>query len=250
MLIREEPRSIDEIDLLVHSEWEREFPGLAVGTTVAPDDYGLSGSATAWVVSQRFDTLARSLGCRASAVGRQVHGARVLVVDPLPAAGLCIAGEADGLASDRPGVLLTVTTADCVPVYLLEPDSGALALLHAGWRGALAGVVEQGVRTLRALTGVEASELRVHLGPAICGDCYEVGPEVLNRFGRPGEEHGTLDLRAWLSEETGRLGIPAESATRSSWCTRCSADVLHSHRASRGAAGRAAAFLGWRATCE
>jgi hypothetical protein len=250
LLIREAPRSVAGTDLLVHVDWESEFPGLVSGTTVAPTDYGLSGPGSTWEFTERFETLTRALGCRASVVGRQVHGERVVVVDPPPHSGVCVTGDADGLASDRTGVLLTVTTADCVPVYLLEPESRAFALLHAGWRGALAGIVEQGIRTLEGLKGAVPADLRVHLGPAICGDCYEVGPEVLQRFGRSGTDHGHLDLRAWLTRETVQLGVPAAAISVSSWCTRCSADLLHSHRASQGTAGRMAAFLGWRAAGE
>ena len=172
------------------------------------------------------------------------------VVDPAPPFGFCVSGEMDGLASDRPGVLLTVTTADCVPVFLIDPVSGGFALLHAGWRGALAGIVEHGIQTLEALNGASRAEMRVHLGPAICGECYEVGPEVLREFGRPGTDHGILDLRAWLTEETIRSGVPASAISASSWCTRCSADLLHSHRGSQGTAGRMAAFLGWRVRYE
>jgi len=250
LLILEERRSIADIDLLVHADWEREFPGLVAGMTVAPNDYGLSGSDSAWAVTERFEALAHALGCRASVVGRQVHGSRVAVVDPSPASGVCIAGDADGLASDRRGVLLTVTAADCVPVYLLDPVSRAVALLHAGWRGAVAGIVGEGIRALAALKGAGPSGLRVHLGPAICGDCYEVGPDVLQEFGRPGTDHGSFDLRAWLKAEATRMGVPAGSISESSWCTRCSADLLHSHRGSQGTAGRMAAFLGWRSRCE
>jgi YfiH family protein len=170
----------------------------------------------------------------------------VAIIEPSPVSGVCIAGAADGLASDRRGVLLTVTTADCVPVYILDPESRAFALLHAGWRGAAAGVVEAGIRALKALNGGTSAELSVHLGPAICGDCYEVGPEVLREFGHPGTDSGSFDLRAWLMEETVRLGVPVGAISTSSWCTRCSADLLHSHRASGGTAGRMAAFLGWR----
>lgn len=246
MLTRETRRRIADIDLLVHAGWEDEFPGLAVGTTVAPKDYGLLTSDSAWGVTERFEALTRALGCRASVVCRQIHGSRVMVIDPSPFSGVCIAGDADGLASDGPGVLLTVTTADCVPVYLLDPDSRAIALLHAGWRGAVAGILERGIQTLEAMKGVVASGLRVHLGPAICGDCYEVGPEVLREFGCPGTDHGRFDLRAWLTKESLRLGVPGSAISESSWCTRCSADVLYSHRGSRGTAGRMAAFLGWR----
>jgi len=246
LLTREERRTVADIGLLVHAGWEREFPGLVAGITVAPDDYGLSSETPARRVAERFEALMLALGCRASVVGRQIHGPGVAVVDPSPGSGVCIAGEVDGLASDRPGVLLTVTTADCVPVYIVDPDSRALALLHAGWRGAAAGVVGEGIRALGALNGVTSSDLRVHLGPAICGACYEVGPEVLREFGHPGTDSGRFDLRAWLMEETVRLGVPGDAISTSGWCTRCSADVLHSHRATRGTAGRMAAFLGWR----
>ena len=250
MLTRETRSRIADIDLLVHEGWEAEFPGLVAGTTIAPNDYGLLTSASAWAAAEQFEALTRALGCRASVVCRQVHGSRVVVVDPPPAFGVCIAGDADGLASDGAGVLLTVTTADCVPVYLLDSDSRAIALLHAGWRGAVEGILERGIRTLEALKGAVTSGLRVHLGPAICGDCYEVGPEVLREFGIQGAEHGRLDLRAWLAEESLRLGVPGSAISESSWCTRCSADLLHSHRGSQGTAGRMAAFLGWRVRGE
>jgi copper oxidase (laccase) domain-containing protein len=72
----------------------------------------------------------------------------------------------------------------------------------------------------------------------------------LREFGRPGNDHGRLDLRAWLTEESLRLGVPASAISESIWCTRCSAEVLHSHRGSQGAAGRMAAFLGWRVRNE
>lgn len=250
MLTREARRSIGETDLLVHTEWQQEFAGLVAGTTMAPQDYGLAGAAPAWLVMERFEALTSALGCHASVVGRQVHGARVGIVDSAPCFGTCVAGELDGLASDRIGILLTVTTADCVPVYLLDPVSGGIALLHAGWRGALAGILEQGIQTLAAMNGAAPADLRVHLGPAICGDCYEVGPEVLREFGRPGTRHGSLDLRSWLMEEALQLGVPATAISASSWCTRCSADLLHSHRGSQGIAGRMAAFLGWRVRYE
>ena len=250
MLARERRSTTAEVDLLIHGDWELEFPGLVAGITVSPSDFGLLGSDSAWSVTRRFESLTDALGCRSSLVCRQVHGARVIVAEPAPVSGICIAGDADGLASDEAGILLTVTTADCVPVYLLDPDSGSLALLHAGWRGSVAGILERGIRTLESMSGVSRSELRVHLGPAICGDCYEVGPEVLREFGGSEFEHGMLDLRAWLSDESVRLGIRPDAISESSWCTSCSADLLHSHRGSRGTAGRMAAFLGWRIPCE
>jgi copper oxidase (laccase) domain-containing protein len=109
------------------------------------------------------------------ATAAQVHGARVLVHSP-GWEGWLRGPQADGhLAADR-GTAVAVSIADCVPVFLVHP-SGALALLHSGWRGTAARIVEQGIAAL-AQRGFPASELRMHLGPAICGTCYEVSPDV------------------------------------------------------------------------
>ncbi len=250
MLTSEKRSKIADIDLLLHAGWDEICPGLMAGTTVAPEDYGLAGADTAWATTGRFEALAHALGCKASVVCRQVHGSRVILVDRPPFPGVCIAGDADGLASDESGALLTVTVADCVPVFMVDPESRAIALLHAGWRGAADGIVKEGIRTLQALTGGSPSGLRVHLGPAICESCYEVGPDVLREFGRPAESGGKLDLRAWLTDDAVRIGVRRDSISVSSWCTSCSTGLLHSYRRSGGSAGRMAAFLGWRLECE
>ena len=88
--------------------------------------------------------------------------------------------------------------------------------------------------------------VRVHLGPAICGACYEVGPEVLGAFGKAQKGRGQLDLRGWLRGQAIDCGVREDRITVSTWCTRCGAEWLHSHRGSAGTAGRMAAFLGWR----
>lgn len=249
MLIGEARSEFADIDLLRHEGWEEECPGLMAGTTAAPQDYGLAGTGTAWEITGRFESLAHALGCRASVVCRQVHGSRVIPVDRPPFPGVCVAGDADGLATDASDVLLVVTVADCVPVFIVDPDSRAIALLHAGWRGAAGGILEQGIRALEALRGCSPAGLRVHMGPAICGSCYEVGQDVLREFGRAGEARGKLDLRSWLGEDAVRLGIRRESISASTWCTACSTGRLHSHRRSGGSAGRMAAFLGWGLDC-
>jgi YfiH family protein len=235
------------LNLLLLDAWSREYPGIVVGVTLRPSDFGLSSSTSAWTVSERYESLGRNLGFDSIVVARQVHGTRVVVSSKEDQPGFRIAGEADGHVTARPGLLMTVTVADCVPVFLLDPDSGAAALLHAGWRGAAAGMLEQGIKALTGISGAAVNRLRVHLGPAICGDCYEVGPEVLSRFGLTGAGSGPLDLRDWLSAEARRHGVRPEAISRSARCTACDPVSMHSHRGSGGTAGRMAAFLGWRA---
>lgn len=237
-------------DLYAHAAWEREFPGLACGVTAAGSgaDFGLTTSPDAWTLAGRMAGLGEAVEVPGVAMVRQVHGRRVMRVGPVPAGALLVAGDADGLVTSERGVLLAVTAADCVPVHLLDPGTGAIGLLHAGWRGAAAGVLEAGIAALERDPGVPPDRLRVHLGPAICGACYEVGPEVLRAFGREADGPAELDLRGELAARAAEAGVAPGAIGVSTWCTRCGADRFHSHRGSGGTAGRMAAFLGWRAS--
>jgi hypothetical protein len=227
--------------------WEEAHPGLAAGITgVGPDaDYGLTTAPDPWTLADRVDRLCDRLGASAAAMVRQVHGRRVVPLEVAPDRGLLLAGTGDGLVCAEPGTLLVVTAADCVPVYLLDPASGALGLVHAGWRGAAAGVLEAGVEAMSHLGAAPPDRILVHLGPGICGRCYEVGPDVLQAFGRPASASGQVDIRSELALRARSAGIRSDHLSRSTWCTRCSRDQFHSHRGMGGEAGRMAAFLGW-----
>jgi polyphenol oxidase len=110
---------------------------------------------------------------------RQVHGAEVVIVrEPQPKRPSV---EADGLVSNRSGITLGVLTADCAPVLLADPAAGVIGAAHAGWRGALAGVIEATVAAMVAL-GADERRMRVAIGPCIAQASYEVGPELLTRF--------------------------------------------------------------------
>ncbi|MEL6586413.1 MAG: peptidoglycan editing factor PgeF [Pseudomonadota bacterium] len=108
----------------------------------------------------------------------QVHSADVVVVDgpladPRP--------KADALVTDRPGQVLTILTADCQPVLFHDPDAGVIGAAHAGWKGALSGVLEA---TLDAMVdlGADPNRTRAAIGPSISQKAYEVGPEFLDTF--------------------------------------------------------------------
>lgn len=233
-----------------------DIPGLVAGITArrpdeergGPGDFGLSTGGSAWAVAARYETLATGLGFRAAAVCRQVHGTRFVAAGDAPPAGLWIPGEADGfvgLAGEGPARLFAVTVADCAPVYLVDPDSRAFALLHAGWRGAAAGILGRALDTLRDTHGRPPSAFHLHIGPAICGDCYEVGPEVPRAFGRSVEGRTTVDIGAELAEQARALGVSPTRISRSVLCSRCDGRRLHSHRGAGEGAGRMAAWLGW-----
>ncbi len=207
---------------------------LAFTTTRASGSFGMASDEPAKVVTERWSALRSELrraGPRL-ATASQVHGSTVLV-HATCWEGWLRADDADGhVAMDR-GTALAVTVADCVPVFIAH-DSGALALLHSGWRGTAARIVERGIDTL-VKRGVPAAELRVHLGPAICGDCYEVSGDVYAQLtgtnpGRPTH----VDLRALIADHARRAG--ATDVSISAWCTRHDKDRFFSHRG--GDAGR------------
>lgn len=258
-VVTETPREDAPYRLYENAAWQDRFPGLAAGITAAAPaaDFGFGTAGPASRFFEVHAALAAQLGFRLGLLVRQVHGARVVSLRaappaPVEAGGeppgdprLMVAGRADGLVTSRRGALLAVTAADCVPVYLLDPEAGVLGLLHAGWRGTAAGVLERGVE-VAVEAGGAPERLRVHLGPAICGACYEVGPEVPRALGLDEGGRRRVDLRGVLTERAVRLGVVGENLTRSSWCTRCARDRFHSHRGSGSEAGRMAAYLGWQ----
>jgi polyphenol oxidase len=153
--------------------------------------------------------------------------------------------DTDGHATSAHGLLLTVSVADCVPVLLVDASRRAVAALHAGWRGVAAGMLESGIAAMAARAGSRPGDLRVHFGPAICGACYEVGPEVPAALGLgdPGEKV-LLDVRGVLVDRALAAGVDVTSITRSAWCTRCGESPFFSHRA--GNAERQMAVIGLR----
>jgi len=108
---------------------------------------------------------------------RQVHGTEVVVVTSDNAAAVT-GSEADALVTAEPGLVLAVQTADCLPVTLHSPE-GIIGVAHAGWRGLAAGVV---ARTVAAMTELGATITHSHVGPFICGACYEFGADDLARL--------------------------------------------------------------------
>jgi YfiH family protein len=190
--------------------------------------------------------LARALGVPEGALvrGRQVHGSAVALVAEGGAA--CVGDEAagaDALATrDRGRVLLTLC-ADCAPVALVDPDAGALAVAHAGWRGAVAGIAGKAARLLVERLGARPERIVAAIGPCIGACCYEVGDEVAvaarNRPGGEiavrapagGEAKPRLDLAALIRADLVAAGVADASIEAAGLCPRCRQDLFYSHRA-------------------
>jgi YfiH family protein len=126
-----------------------------------------------------------------------------------------------------------VGVADCVPVFIAHP-SGVVALLHSGWRGTAAKITTEAIAAM-ARNGIAPDELAIHLGPAICGRCYEVSADVREQLtGQPVTRAGHVDLRSLIAEHATETGV--QKITVSEFCTRCDNERFFSHRA--GDAGR------------
>lgn len=198
-------------------------------TTRASGSFGLGGAAPVGEAVGRWEALAGELtlgGIPRLASAHQVHGAEVLTHGDGWRGWLRALG-ADGHVTTTPGTALAVTIADCTPILVAHP-AGAIAALHAGWRGTAAGILSVGLDRLAAM-GYPADECAMHLGPAICGACYEVGPEVLSALtGRPAQAKGHVDVRLLLAEQAAAQGVRAISVSQ--WCTRCHRERFFSHR--------------------
>ncbi|MFL5942750.1 MAG: polyphenol oxidase family protein [Gaiellaceae bacterium] len=165
------------------------------------------------------------------ALNFQVHSARVREAEP------ATRGErADGLWTDEAGLPILAMSADCLPIAIARTEGSrpAVAVLHAGWRGLLEGIVASGVEAL-GRGGLAAA-----IGPGIGSCCYEVGKEVAapfrERFGDDVVRESRLDL--WTSAERALRAAGVERVDRFDRCTACEPETFFSHRRDRGRTGR------------
>ncbi|HJS25024.1 MAG TPA: peptidoglycan editing factor PgeF [Pyrinomonadaceae bacterium] len=193
----------------------------------------------------------------------QVHGADVRVIqtaeEAKPAENQL--GETifcDVIVSNAEGVLAAVKTADCVPILLGDPVSGAFAAVHAGWRGTLAGAAVVGVERLAKEYDVRSENLRVAIGASAGPCCYEVGSEVIEAFTkrfangdklftvtRPG--HAMVDLIKANRDQLESAGVLPERIHTAPICTMCRTDLFFSYRKEKslhGKVGRLMAVVG------
>ncbi|HEY3114516.1 MAG TPA: polyphenol oxidase family protein [Gemmatimonadaceae bacterium] len=219
---------------------------LAFTTTRDAGSFSLSGTDPVNEVMGRWTAVQHELSSVAPRLVsiRQVHGDRV-VVHTGGWDGWLRAGEADGHIASERGTALAVGIADCVPVFVAHP-SGIVALLHSGWRGTAAGITSKAIDMFERYE-YPASELAIHLGPAICGRCYEVSAEVREQLtGNPTTRPGNVDLRSLIAEQASAAGVARVSVSSS--CTRCDNDRFYSHRA--GDAGRQIAVIAGAVSLE
>ena len=191
--------------------------------------------------------------------GRQVHGDAAHFVtaadkgrgafeyaDALP--------ETDALATNITGTPMASFYADCVPVFLLDPVSGVVALVHAGWKGTSAKICLKTVLGMKERYGVEPSDCLAGIGPSIGPCCYEVGDSVACAFREGGfpssvlnktPQRGKWMLNLWQANLATLLeaGLKPENVTLADLCSACGKDIFFSYRAEEGVTGRMCSLI-------
>jgi len=182
-------------------------------------------------------------GCP-SVVPKQVHGTDIVVAED---GKVPVRPVADGAITKTPGIALVVKVADCVPIYLVDPRTQAIGLIHAGWRGASQAIASKAVRRMQETFGTEPSNLIAALGPSIQKCCYEVGEDVALRFPksmrRQKEERWHLDLAGANVLDLESAGVRRQNIHVSPHCTCCEPRRFHSYRRDQRIAGRHYAVL-------
>ena len=243
--------------------------------------HGFSGRSAGNLAPERNrKRFLESLGSRGMQLAtlRQIHSSIVRVVGN----GLEPGQRGDSLIASKPGVLVGVKIADCLPVLVVDPKLRVVAAIHAGWRGILKRVVEKTVGEMRRHFGCAPSKLLAVIGPGIQACCFEVGPEVLAEFTsqfvdadrfcradppnpaqtmiprqvmtgnhalmRPlDSDRGCVDLAEAAHRQLLAAGLAQERIYDSGLCTACNLNRFYSYRREKDAAGRMMAVIGVRA---
>jgi polyphenol oxidase len=172
---------------------------------------------------------------------KQVHGTDALVLDRPLTESDQFPGGWDALVTDQPGVTVAVRTADCVPVLVHDPRRRIVAAIHAGWRGAVAGIVSKTFTLMANRFGSTRTDLRVSIGPSVGPCCYEVDDPVLDqlRMGLSDWESvvhdyrghkARLDLKALIRRQVEGEGVTARSVSSVNLCTICQDQLFYSYR--------------------
>jgi hypothetical protein len=221
-----------------------------------------TGDAIECVV-RNYEIFSTALGFNLAGLvsSKQVHGSQLAVIDDAFAGRGVFAGEPrlqgyDALITKSPGRTLMVRVADCVPVILFAPERQIAAVVHAGWRGTLAGIAGKAVRKMVQKYHADPGDIRAGIGPAIGPCCYCVQEEVADAFKNAPhlypavfrEMRGELFLNLWEANRLQllRQGLSAGNIETAGLCTFCRTDLFFSHRREKGKTGRFGAFAGLR----
>lgn len=153
-------------------------------------------------------------------------------------------GPGDAIISNRSGVTVAIRTADCLPVVIVDARTRAVAVVHAGWRGVVAGIARKAIEAMSQEFGSRPEDLAIAIGPGIGPCCFEVGPEVAVQFRAFFPERNDLrgraklDLGETIIRQLSRNGVAGGQISNAGLCTYCDPELFDSYRRDREKAGR------------
>jgi len=182
----------------------------------------------------------KSLGLQLDQIAfqKQVHSGIITYIDK-PG----FSCESDAMITDKPGIGLAISVADCTPVFIYDSKQKIIAAIHSGWRGTIHRIVENTVFKLKSEFNSHPKYLNCYIGPSISQPNYEVGPEVAEQFDErylmPVNGKFLLDVRTANQDMLIESGIPANQIQVSNLCTYANSTILHSYRKDGQISGRA-----------
>ena len=173
---------------------------------------------------------------------KQIHSDIVAIAVP----GRQLPEHADAIVTPESGRWVGIRTADCVPMLIADPVQRVVAAVHAGWRGTVAEIASRTVETMTSEFGSKADTLIAAIGPCIAQCCFEVGPEVAQRFEMEFPERADathMDLAEANRRQLLRAGLQLKRIDMSNLCTTCDSAEFHSYRRDRELSGRMVAAI-------
>lgn len=276
-----------EPGLFYLTDWMRQFPGLTAGMTsrvggvstapFASLNMGLHVADQPEHVVENRRRTAEAVGVPLAhwVYGEQVHGCEVAAVAARDQGSGTQERQTelkrrDAFVTGERGIVLAALFADCVPLFFIDPASGAVGLAHAGWKGTAGGIAARTVEAMAREFGSKPEQLQAVIGPSIGSCCYEVddrviaamdlvldealpreggtgGPDRRKAFYQPvSAKKFMLNLQQVNRQIMIKAGIAASSIEITERCTSCGTDRFYSHRKEAGHTGRMAAWIGYR----
>ncbi len=216
---------------------------------VSPEPYNMNlsfnvGDDKKNVIDNRkifFESM--NIGMDELAIPRQVQGSNVERIFVQGGYDNC-----DGLVTNSYGIFLTISTADCLPVFLYDPKTKAIGAIHSGWKGCELGIVIKGINLMQKEFNSSPSDLVVYIGPGAGVCCYEVGEDIVNKFSAENiiskKNKYFLDLKKIIKSQLENCGVNNEKIEINNYCTICNPNLFHSYRRDKARSGRMMGVIG------
>lgn len=183
---------------------------------------------------------------------RQIHGNNIYK----PEKKSVYPPEADALITNKRGITLSIFTADCLPIFILDPEKKAIGLVHAGWRGTMARIVQKTLLEMKKEYQTDAKDCITGIGPGICGKCYEIGATVVEYmlkeftgftpFLQQKNNKTLLNLFSLNKQQLKEAGVLEKNISMCEYCTAESNQLFYSYRMEGEDAGRMMSVLSLR----